>query len=124
MARVSAIGLTLALCGQPGFAAAADDLVTRGPIGRSVSSEASRLAIERSALAKDAGWEAVRNLDPARSIEITTAAAIVTRTFVAADNTTLTVLNLGRPADGSQKLFEAFRFGPDGCFSTRQSSVN
>ena len=140
MRRVSAIGLTLAMCGQPGFAAAADDLVMRGPIGRSVSREASRLAIEPSGQAKDAGWESVRNLDPARPIVITTAAATVTRTFVAVDNTTLTVLNLSRPglsetatrqllaltrasppalagaADGSPKLFEAFRFGPDGVF--------
>ena len=71
---------------------------------------------------------------------ITTATATVTRTFVAADETTLTLLNLSRPglsetskrqlleltrasplalveaAAGSPKLFEAFRFGPDGVF--------
>jgi hypothetical protein len=140
MRRVSAIGLALALCAQPGLAVAADDLVMRRPIARSLSREASRLAVERSGPAQNASWKAVRNLDPARPIVITTAAATVTRTFVAADDTTLTVLNLSKPglsetsrrqllalarakplalagaADGSAKVFEAFRLAPDGVF--------
>ena len=140
MRRVCAIGLTLALAGQHGLAAAADDPPLRGPIARSASREASRLAADPSGPTMDPGWRALRKLDPARPIVITTATATVTRTFVAADETTLTLLNLSRPglsatskrqlleltrasplalveaAAGSPKLFEAFRFGPDGVF--------
>jgi DNA-binding NarL/FixJ family response regulator len=140
MRHVSAIGLTLALFGHHGFAAAADDPVLKASIARSASREASRLAVERFGTAKDAGWQTLRKLDPARPLVITTAAATVTRTFVAADDRTLTVLNLNMPAlseaskrqlldltrasplalvdaaGGSPKLFEAFRFGPDGVF--------
>jgi hypothetical protein len=138
MRRVCAIGLTLALAGQHGLAAAADDPALTGPIARSASREASRLAADPSGPRMDPAWQAVRKLHPARPIVITT--ATITRTFVAPNDTTLTLLNLSRPglsetskrqlleltrasplalveaADGSPKRFEAFRFGPDGIF--------
>jgi hypothetical protein len=66
---------------------------------RSVASEAVRLAGGPDREAPEApGWKVVRHLDPATSIIVVTATASGPRTFVAADDTTLVVLNLSLPA--------------------------
>ena len=140
MRRTCAIGLSLML-GLPWPAAAAGEPPPEGPLMRSVASEASRLAADAGGGAPEApGWKAVRTLDPATPIVVVTATATGPRTFVAADDTTLIVLNLSLPtltkdsrhrltemarqypaslveaAGGRAKIFESITINDDGVF--------
>ena len=83
MKRLCAIGLMLTM-GWQSIAAA-------GPLERSVSREASRLARESAGEADRSGWRAVRLLDPGTRIVITTADETMTGAFVSVDDTTLAV---------------------------------
>ena len=83
MRELCAAGLTVLLCAQP--------LLAEGPLERSVEREASRLAVEPPGAAGTSGWRAVRDFTPGRLIMITTMTATTTRTFVSADDSTLTV---------------------------------
>ena len=81
MKKLCATALILTL-GWPSFVAA-------GPLGRSVSREAARLAREPAGDADRSGWRTVRLLDPGTKIVITTAEETMTGAFVSVDDTTL-----------------------------------
>jgi hypothetical protein len=100
MRNICAIGLTVLVCGQPIVTVSADDGGSPGPLGRSVSREAARLAAESSGRAAAHGWEALRGLDPGARIIVTTANTTHTATFVSASDTTLTVRN----GDAAERL--------------------
>jgi hypothetical protein len=91
MRRICTIGLTVLLCCQPLLAAAADGAVPAGPLARSVSREALRLAAESSGRAATPDWEALRGLDRGKPVIVTTATATFTGTFVAANDETLSL---------------------------------
>ena len=93
MRNICAIGLTVLVCCQPIVAVAADEVGSAGPLGRSVSREAARLAAESAGRAATPGWEALRGLDPGTRIIVTTANATLAATFVSSNDTTLTVRN-------------------------------
>jgi hypothetical protein len=97
MRNICAIGLTVLVCAQPMVALAADDGGSPGPLGRSVSREAARLAAEPAGRAATHGWEALRGLDPGTRIIVTTANTTLTATFVSANDTTLNVRNGDAP---------------------------
>ncbi len=102
MRRISAIGLIVALIGHPALAASLDPPDPSGPIARSVRTEAARLATAPAADPVSTGWHAVREIEPGTSIEITTPTGLVTRTFVAADDSSMTVLRLALPGLSEQ----------------------
>ena len=86
MRRLCATVLTLLLCVQPLFA--------DGPLTRSAAREASRLAGQRADSGVDrSSWKPVRLLDPGARIVITTADGTLLRTFIAVDDSRLTVRN-------------------------------
>ncbi len=97
MRRISAIGLIAAMIGQPALGATLDSPELSGPIARSARAEASRLAAEPEMQSVPVGWRAVRGIEAGSSIEITTSTGTVTRVFVAADDSSLTVLRLALP---------------------------
>ena len=138
MRNLGAIGLTVLLSCQPIWAAAANRPVPTGPVTRSLSREALRLAVDPNEAIN--GWPAVRGIDPGTSIVVTTAASTLTRTFVAADDDSMTVLNgnvqglseaqkwrliglirdnpraLAKAADGYPQTIDEFGFQADGVF--------
>ena len=81
MKRLCATALMLTL-GWQSIAAA-------GPLERSASREAARLAREPAGDADRSGWRTVRLLDPGTKIVITTAEETMTGAFVSVDDTTL-----------------------------------
>jgi hypothetical protein len=83
MKRFCATGLMLAMGWQSISAA--------GPLERSVSREAIRLARESAGEADRSGWRTVRLLEPGSKIVITTADETMTGAFVSVDDTTLAV---------------------------------
>jgi hypothetical protein len=83
MKRLCATGLMLTMGWQ--------SLVAAGPLERSVSREATRLARESAGEADRSGWRAVRLLEPGAKIVITTADDTMTGEFVSVDDTTLAV---------------------------------
>jgi hypothetical protein len=93
MRNICAIGLTVLVGSQPIVAVAAGGAESSGPLGRSVSREAARLAAESAGRAATHGWEALRGLDPGTRIIVTQANTTLTATFVSANDTTLTVRN-------------------------------
>jgi hypothetical protein len=115
-------------------------LFAEGSIGRSISTEASRLVHESQTGAAPAAWRAVMRLETETPILVSTASATVRGRFVFADDGLLTIFTpaqSGLPADierrfraaidanpsavaaaaeGGAKLIDAFRIGPDGVF--------
>jgi hypothetical protein len=83
MKRLCATALTLTLGWQ--------SLSAAGPLERSVSREAVRLARESSGEADRSGWRTVRLLEPGSKIVITTAEETMAGAFVSLDDTTLAV---------------------------------
>lgn len=83
MKRLCAIGLMLTM-GWQSIAAA-------GPLERSVSREAIRLAREPAGEADRSGWRSVRLLDPGTKIVITTTDETMTGVFMSLNDTTLAV---------------------------------
>ena len=83
MKRLCATGLMLTMGWQ--------SLVAAGPLERSSSREATRLALESRDEADRSSWRTVRLLDPGAKIVITTADETMTGAFVSVDDTTLAV---------------------------------
>jgi hypothetical protein len=83
MKRLPAIGLILTIGWQPVAAA--------GPLERSLSREASRLARELNGETDWPGWRAVHLLQPGTPIVVTTAEAVVAGGFFAIDDSTMAV---------------------------------
>ena len=83
MKRLCAIGLILTVGWQP--------LAAAGPLERSLSREASRLARDAGDETGWPGWRAVHLLEPGTQIVITTADAVVAGGFVALDDSTIAV---------------------------------
>jgi hypothetical protein len=90
------VGVIAAVIGHP-VLAAWDASDPAGPIARSVQGEASRLAVASTDQPLSARWRAVRGIEPGSSIEITTFEGLVTRTFVSADASSITVLRFTLP---------------------------
>ena len=85
MRRFCATGLAILLCAHPVFA--------DGPLTRSAAREAGRLAAAPSDGVDRSDWKPVRLLDPGAKIVVTTADGTSLRTFVAVDDSRLTVRN-------------------------------
>jgi hypothetical protein len=83
MKRLCAIGLMLTMGWQSISAA--------GPVERSLSREATRLARESAGEDDRSGWQTVRLLEPGSKIVITTADETMTGAFVSVDDATLAV---------------------------------
>jgi hypothetical protein len=83
MKRLCATGLMLTIGWQAISAA--------GPLERSVSREATRLARESAGEADRSGWRTVRLLEPGSKVVVTTADETMTGTLVSVDDTTLAV---------------------------------
>ena len=137
MRRLCATVMTIVVGWQAiGAAASAADV---GPIERAAITEATRLAIEMPAPSVPGSWLGMRRRpSPGDSIAITTVAGTRTRTFVALDQVSLTVLNLHAPgltepvrhdllrlaqtnpgvivdaASGMPKRYHNIQFGPAG----------
>ena len=91
MRSVCAMGLTMLLCWQPIVAVAAVETAPAGPLARSMSREAGRLAAESAAGEAASGWGVFRALEPGRRIVVMTSTTTLTGAFVTADDSTLTV---------------------------------
>ena len=87
MKKLCATGLMLTL-GWQSIAAA-------GPLERSASREATRLARESAGEADRSGWRTVRLLQPGTKIVITTADEVMTGAFASVDDTALFVSREG-----------------------------
>jgi hypothetical protein len=83
MKRLCATGLMLTISWQSISAA--------GPLERSASREATRLARESAGEADRSGWRTVRVLEPGSKIVITIAGETMAGAFVSVDDTTLTL---------------------------------
>lgn len=83
MKRLCATGLMLTMGWQP--------IAAAGPLERSASREAIRLARESAGEADRSGWRTVRLLDPGTKIVITTADETMTGVFISLNDTTLAV---------------------------------
>ena len=115
MRKLCATLLTVAVGWQP-ICAAAQDAAQPGPLTRSISREAAKLAADSPGRADTPGWQAMREFTRGRVVRVTTATASVTRTFVAADERSLTLLNLGAPGLSHEtrwQLFEVARSNPE-----------
>jgi hypothetical protein len=94
MRGLCATGLIMLLCAHP--------LLADGPLARSISREASRVAGQTSATPEPAGWKHVRALQPGRKVIVTTGEGLTAGAFVEAGASTLSIA-----AGGLTKILDA-----------------
>jgi hypothetical protein len=85
----------------------ADPLHAEGSLTRAITAEAVRLAAEEVEPSGPHGWRAVRALDPGTPIVLTTTVTTAPRVFVAADDVSVTVLNLNVLPDAARRQLRA-----------------
>jgi hypothetical protein len=87
MRRLCATALTVSLCAHP--------LLAEGPLARSATGQAARLAGDTTPPGAADRWKAVRLLEPPAAIVVTTADRTVSGTFVGFGGSTITVMRSG-----------------------------
>lgn len=102
----------------------AQPLLADGPLARAIPAEAARLAAEAPQPSDPAGWRAVLALQAGTPIELTTETIAAPRIFVAADDTSVTVLNLGvLPERARRYLLDAARANPAAVAATARGAA-
>ena len=89
MPRIVATVLSVMLCFEPLYVVIFADSPIEGPLARSASREAARLAVGANVAPRD--WENLQSLKPGELIIITTPGTTLRCGFIGADSTSLTV---------------------------------